>query len=394
VGSTNHVKTVLFLSSWFPNRTAPFNGDFVERHAMAVSDLCKTVVIHVAADESIHGFFLEIHEINNKELTEYIIYFKRSRLPIKLLASLVNNFYYAIGYVKGYLLMKARYGKPDIIHANIIYPVIFVARWIRRFTGIPYIVGEHWTVFLTVGADHIISHPGIRNSVRQAAALVPVTDNLKNALIKLGFNNRYFVVPNVVDTEVFKPSIKTGSKDKIRYLHVSSMKEEHKNVSGIIRTVSRLAQQCHNFVFTFVGDAEPHQIKLAEESGLAGFIEFTGEIPHSQVAAIMQESDVFVMFSRIENLPCVILEALSCGLPVISSDTGGIAGWINDSNGLLVKPEDEDALLKAFLFMHENHSSYNGNTLHQFAVDHFSPEIIAQQFLDIYNKVLNSPEHV
>jgi glycosyltransferase involved in cell wall biosynthesis len=98
------------------------------------------------------------------------------------------------------------------------------------------------------------------------------------------------------------------------------------------------------------------------------------------------------MFSRVENLPCVILEALSCGLPVISSDVGGIREWINDTNGVLVKPDDGAALLNALVSMLDNYSKYDRQSLHQFAVDHFSQDVIAKQFHDIYNIALNTKD--
>jgi glycosyltransferase involved in cell wall biosynthesis len=96
------------------------------------------------------------------------------------------------------------------------------------------------------------------------------------------------------------------------------------------------------------------------------------------------------MFSRIENLPCAILEALSCGLPVISSNVGGISEWINESNGMLVPSEDEDALLKAMKFLSDHYENYRRDDLHRFAEENFSPQVIAGNFRDIYCQALNS----
>lgn len=168
------------------------------------------------------------------------------------------------------------------------------------------------------------------------------------------------------------------------------MKEEHKNITGLIRTVKSLLAVRSDFMITFIGNAQPHQKALAVELGIPEqLILFRGEIPHAEVAEIMHQSDILIMFSHVENLPCVILEAMSCGLPVISSDVGGIHEWIRESNGMLVKPHDEEALLKAMVFMMDNIGKFNKHDLHQFAVDHFGKSNIAGRFHEIYKAALN-----
>ena len=61
----------------------------------------------------------------------------------------------------------------------------------------------------------------------------------------------------------------------------------------------------------------------------------------------MQKADVLVLFSEMENAPCVISEALCCGLPVISSAVAGIPEMLNIENGLMVDFGDEKGLVVA-----------------------------------------------
>ena len=380
---------VLFLSSWFPNRVTPLNGDFVERHALAVSKICHTAVIHVASDNNISARFFEVHEIQKDALTEIIVYFKRKKVPVKPVSKLINNAFFGLGYVTGYRRLIKKFGKPDIIHGNIIFPISVIAWLFSILIGIPYILSEHWTIYLSGESKKIPDGLFIRKAVRKSGALVPVTWNLQKSLAKLGYATKYYVVPNVVDTEKFKPGDPHSPEKKKRLLHVSSMKEDHKNISGIIRTIKRLHDIRNDFICTFAGEASDQQQELAVELGLSGdTIVFAGEVTHDEVATLMQKSHFLVMFSRIENLPCVILEALSCGIPVISSDVGGISEWISTSNGILVKPGDEDALLEGLVNMMDNYEKYNPEKLHRFAIKNFSPAIIAGQFNEIYLQVM------
>jgi glycosyltransferase involved in cell wall biosynthesis len=380
---------VLFLSSWFPNRIYPFNGDFVERHALAVSGICEVAVIHVIADIQVKGKVFEIIEKNNQKLLEIIIYFKRNTCRIKPFAKCINLLRYAKGYFKGYCILKKKFGKPDIIHANIIFPIAIVAWLWSLLTRIPYIITEHWTLYLAEDKRQIPALWITRKAVKKAFAVTPVTKTLGIALQKLGYEGRFIVVPNVVDANIFKPRSVPISGNKIKILHVSSMKEEQKNILGIIHTIKRLSELRNDFTVTFVGDVQAHQQAMVTELGIpAELIVFVGEKTHAEVADYMQQSHFLILFSNAENLPCVIPEAFSCGIPVLSSDVGGISEWINGNNGLLVKPGNQDELLKGLVFMINNCKDFNSEFLHKFASDNFGMKTIAKSFYGIYKNAL------
>ncbi len=372
---------VLFLSSWYPNRTAPYNGDFVERHAIAVSKICTTSVLHVIPDDNPACPLLEITEVRKDNLYEVIVYFRRfTRWPAAVNRAL-NYSFYVIGYCKGYLKIKKALGKPDIIHANVVFNISVVAWIFGLISGIPYIISEHWTLFLTKKPSEIKGRM-VRFAAKRAFALVPVSSNLRDAMIKHGFDNDYRIVPNVVDTNLFR--LRKANNQVRRFLHVSSMKEEQKNISGILRTLHRLRLSGTDFTFTFAGEVQADQLSLADSLGLLNHrVIFRGMLNHPQVAKLMQESDVLVMFSRFENLPCVILEALSCGIPIISTDVGGISEWINEQNGVLIKEGDEDALYEALITMMEEQDKFDPENLRNYAIEHF-----AREFIKIYEQAL------
>jgi glycosyltransferase involved in cell wall biosynthesis len=168
------------------------------------------------------------------------------------------------------------------------------------------------------------------------------------------------------------------------------MKDDHKNISGIIRCIKKLRQIRNDFVFTFAGDASEQQRLEVKSGAVADCVEFTGEIEHNKVAALMQQSDVFVLFSNVENLPCVIIEALACGLPVISTNVGGISEVVNEQNGILIERGDEEALFKSMDYMLDHFDEYDPQRLHEYAAEKFSIKVIASKFLKIYQEALTN----
>src|SRR5207249_7694772 len=118
-------------------------------------------------------------------------------------------------------------------------------------------------------------------------------------------------------------------------------------------------------------------------------ISFTGLISYQQVAGTLKQCNALVMFSRFENLPCVIIEALCCGLPVVSTNVGGIPELIDESNGILINSEDEDALLDAMKSVYLNYNRYNRHGISMSAQKNFSYQTVGKQIHEVYCNVIN-----
>ena len=108
-------------------------------------------------------------------------------------------------------------------------------------------------------------------------------------------------------------------------------------------------------------------------------------LPHNEVACWLQKSDCFLLFSLYENMPCVIAEALCCGLPVISSDVGGISEIITSENGILVSPSDESACAKAILEISANKHHFNQIQISEKATAQFSYDTIGRKIASVYH---------
>ncbi|MEM2989224.1 MAG: glycosyltransferase family 4 protein, partial [Candidatus Bathyarchaeia archaeon] len=127
------------------------------------------------------------------------------------------------------------------------------------------------------------------------------------------------------------------------------MDEESKNVSGILLAIKQLQEKNIPFHFTFLSDGNIDQLNKQIEQIKINKKDITviGEKSIEEVARILQQHHCLVLFSNYENMPCVIAEALCCGIPVIATSVGGIPEIVHNQNGILIPPQDIPQLTNA-----------------------------------------------
>jgi glycosyltransferase involved in cell wall biosynthesis len=174
------------------------------------------------------------------------------------------------------------------------------------------------------------------------------------------------------------------------FIHVSSLNEQ-KNPQAIIEAFVSFHKTYPRSQLIIAGEIQGELFQyILQEKLSANSIQFTGMVPYSTIAALMQKSEVFILFSRYENMPCVVLEALCCGLPVISSDTGGLPEVINSDNGILVHEYTTAALTHAMVTMYVSYLQYNKQNIAAEARSKFSYDVIGEELKNIYTELLEN----
>jgi glycosyltransferase involved in cell wall biosynthesis len=208
-------------------------------------------------------------------------------------------------------------------------------------------------------------------------------------MVKNGLTGNYIIVPNVVDTDLFLPAFQPP--EKFRLIHVSSLVNAQKNVTELIRAFGEAKKIDPTLELVIVGSGndEVSIRRFSNEQGLSKRgVEFVGSKNNSELVEEFQKSSALIMNSWYENQPVVILEAISCGIPTISTRVGGIPELINEERGILVNPGNSNELVQAILTMKANYSAYNQTTIRNFAIEQFSDKVIALQLNSIYRSVL------
>ena len=368
---------ILFLNSWYPSLVLANNGDFIQRHAEAVASKHQVTALHVISNESIKNETITDREIHG--VRTLITYLKPEKSVLKK----------QILFFKSYKKLISMCGDFDLVHVNRLFPAGLMAIWLKLFHRKPYIISEHFTGYLAPFSSKLSKAETTASKLisQQAHYVCPVSQNLAENMQNLGLQGNYYPVPNVVDTEIF--TSKASHNERFTLIHVSSLVNDHKNVTGILQVIARLQEHIPDFLFYLIGN-NPFQYQDLIESLKINtrHIELIDQLPHHEVASYLQNSDVLILFSNYENLPCVILEAFACGTKVIATDVGGINEFFPKNFGRLIRPKDEDQLLESILEIYKSLAVTEKSDMHQYAESHFGVEKICNEFSNLYYKSL------
>ena len=377
---------ILFLASWYPNPEEPQDGNFIERHAQAVGLKAKVAVLYVHSLNSSKDFKIETKE--NKQIIECRVFYPKTKRH-QIFRKLAN---YQKAHQIGYEALLEKFGHFDICHLNVFYPSGIFALYLKKKYKLPIVITEHWTKFLPINPatfnlheKYIISRVG-----QQASMICPVSQDLKKAVQGFVSHDRYQVIPNVVDTSLFKIRTPHTKGQLLNILHISTLNDSHKNTSGMLRVLAKLFIERTDCRATFIGNHYGnHFIEMAHDLGIPkDRLTILPEIPLEFIATKMVEHDLFLMFSNYENLPCVISEALVSGLPIVATDVGGVREMVNQSNGRLVAAGNEKALKNALHEVLDRIGDFDPITISKNAKNRYSYEAIGKTYFNLYQSIV------
>lgn len=369
---------ILFISSWFPNKLEPTNGNFVQRHAEAVALKHEVEILHTIGDFKQKETFVFDDKIINGIRT-LVVYYRNSKNP-------VQNF---LRRMKAYKIGFSKMQKPELVHGNVLHNNMLFAVYLKKKYKIPFVVSEHWTALQeeNLGRTSANIKRIAKFIAKHADYIFPVSENLKNSLKMLGIKTRMKVISNVVNTDIFQIRQTNGNKST-RFLHVSSL-IPRKRPDKIIETVHQLKVNGYDVSLEIGGDGDTATLRrLVQKLNAEEYISVFDEISYEEVAEKMQTSDCFILFSDNETQGCVILESYACGKPVIATAVGGVPEFIKPGLGILIKKANEKELYQSMQNFIENKITFHKpEVLRNFVIDNFSKDIISNQFTEVYIKI-------
>jgi glycosyltransferase involved in cell wall biosynthesis len=373
---------VLFITSWFPSRVHPTNGNFIGRHARLLAGQHEVMVAAVEVDEALPFGTLDVTrraEDGYAVIQVYVGYGPGVPGPVKVALRLR-------AYAKALRTARAAFGTPDLLHGQVLLDGGMVAALYSRFWARPFVLTEHSTAYHNAGALGGLRAWLGRYACRWAKTIMPVSDHLGRSMRKInGLEGNYRSVSNVVNEKMYE-LVTPKTTPPFCLLHVSNFYEVHKNISGLLSAFSSIEQSIGNEItLHLAGDGDLEALRrMIDEAGTPG-ITCSGPHSEAEVAKLMQSSHAFVLFSNYENQPVVLLEAQMSGRPCIATPVGGIPDIVVDrETGLLVPVGDEVALAGAIISLRENYASFEQAKIRQRALAVYSEAAVLQSLNEVY----------
>lgn len=388
--------SILFLTSWYPVPENPVHGIFIRNHAVALSPQTNVVVAYAYSSRT--GPYYEIDENKvNEHLTEYRIKYPK---PITSVIG-IKTFVQTLKYKKAYKLLLGKLIEKKIkvkaIQVNIVFPVSIVLSLFKKHYKVPHTIAENWSGYLASDGNYhgkVMKH-FTEKCFADTSKIWHVSELQKQALIGHGLTGNFELLYNTVNTEVFTLRPFDGAHGKqaqgvdVRLLHVSSLVEREKNITGTFRVLKKLNDKNYKFTLDIIGGSEETIADAKAYANSLGLknITFLGPLPPEKIAEHMRKSTALVLFSHYEGMPVVALEALSCGLPVIATKVGQLPHIITDQMGHLVETDNEAEMLAALENLFLNKYRFDPQTMREFILKNASYESVGKQFWEFYSKI-------
>jgi N-acetyl-alpha-D-glucosaminyl L-malate synthase BshA len=252
----------------------------------------------------------------------------------------------------GKLVEVVREQKLDLLHVHYAIPHATAAHLAREILAgqgirVKVITTLHGTDITLVGKDPNYA-PVVSFAIQQSDAVTAVSDFLRDE------THRYFdcrkkviTVPNFVDLHRFTPSVRPGLRERFcpeghrLLIHISNFRRV-KRIDRVVEWFHRISNQVPSSLL-MVGDGPelPRAEQSVREGGLSGKVHFIGR--QDPVESLLGVSDLLLLPSETESFGLAALEALACGVPVMSSDAGGLPELIEDGRGGILVSENGQA---------------------------------------------------
>ncbi len=289
-------------------------------------------------------------------------------------------------YLRAFQDYVDRYGRPTVIHGFSLLGLI-AAGAIHRKHAIPFVYTEVLGNFvLGKAAKRMIRRA--TDPSQQASIVCGISPGMVTALDRT-FGVAAKLISLYVDNDIFFPEPQRSGPPRFICIGAPARTKGMDILIEAMRIVTDKFPDAH---LTLVDDIPERSWleSLIEEHQLGKHIEFTGAVSHEQIPELMHRSHVLVSASRWESLGMTILEALSCGRPVVATRTAGSNFILNDEMGYLVSQENPVELANAMIDAYDTRAKFKPEELHKSIQSRFGKELILGEWMDIYLRLSNN----
>ncbi len=391
---------LLVITSVFPNNKQPALGIFVRERMFKVARHCEIKVVAPVPWFPFAGCLKKNYRprVEYLEIQDSIEVYHPRFFSIPYFFKFIDGLFFFLSSMVTILKLKKHF-KFDIVDSHFVYPDGFGAVLIGKLFHKPVTITLRGTI------KKLLRYPlikfQIRYALKKATKVFAVCNDLKNVAASLGIHDgKIEVIPNGIDIEKFMPVNKLEARkelglpaDKKIMISVGGL-VKRKGFHEVIALLPEIKKMFPDLMYLIVGERsvegnyEPVLRKTVERLHLEKDVLFAGHQPHDKIYKWLSASDIFCLVTSNEGWANVFLEAMACGLPVVTTRVGGNEEVVSsDDYGMLFELEDKDgmadAIIKSFQkkWNREKIINYAGKNTWDIRINH----LISQ-----FNSVINS----
>lgn len=389
-------KTILMICSWLHHESAI--GIFFREQAKILSEEYEFSLTNIREEGIGFRTFLK-----NKKLSQIEKHFSPEGLPIYYLK--VYRFWFLGDLFENYFRKRALKKlldyvndidkKINLIHAQSLFNAGYWAYWFNEWFNIPYVTTEH----------NQISFYGLKPKKRQLIDKV-FSNSRKNLVVSYdkirqfaanGVYGEFQTVGNFVDENRFYFSAQKKQSERFLTFTTIGSFAPIKDQKTLLKALELVSKNYPDqlIVLNWIGFNAFGGITYEKIEKFLGNFNFKNinlnlyeKAGRNQIAEILRDSDLFLFSSISEGLPVSVLEALSCGVPVVTTRCGGVDEVINGSNGEIVQIKDFIGMADFIEKFIQRKINFNRGEISKSAIKKFGSVAFKEKMRKIYEEAL------
>ncbi|MCB9170918.1 MAG: glycosyltransferase [Flavobacteriales bacterium] len=385
-------EAVLFIVDWWPLPSNPHYGVYVREHAIALSRHRRVVVVRVTMEKA-RTAGVTYHESSDGDLLvcDAVVRFPARRFGLhdalvrrsyrRVLDDLGDRFHFSVA------------------HVHVRTPPTTAFLQVAQERGLPVVITEHSTYYHTGINTGVHGEPAeVRKRIATWFAhpsvkkVLPVSEDLARTLMAdYGVpGEKIEVVPNVAST-LFVPG-EIGPPPPFRIV-LAARWSGNKDPMTFMDALERLpADIAGQLEIDWIGDGSFMDAVQERARALKDRvnIRFLGYQSKAEVAKHLGRAHLLVHPTKAENLPCIIIESLACGTPVLSHAVNGVPELVDGTNGVLCRPGDVQEFADSLERIISGQITFDRRAIAAAASEHFSEDSVARQLMRVYEEVVSA----
>lgn len=368
------------LSSWYPENADSRNGLFITKQVEALASLDAFQLGLIAAVPTTSAEIFSSASFERAGLMHHIAYYREGTFAP------LQGMRYALAIWRAYRAYVKMAGKPDLLFLQVVWKAGWMALKFHFLFNLPYVVMEHWSGYLPEAA----AFKGFwrryltRMVIDRAEQVFTVSAHLKDAMLQLGLKNRYAVIPNVVDTAIYRPQSERKRSESPLFLHVSNLAEV-KQFDLLLGAFALFKSKFEDAQLLVAGAFSPVEAKKNFAGPWEG-VSLLGVLEPDSLAVLYAQATALLLASKYETFSIVVPEAMACGTQIIAADLPAVKGHETFGKIFWVeRPEAAAWCAQMELVCKSEPATFDFDAIHAA----YGEKAVGAQLLKQLNKVLN-----